>query len=82
MNEYFEEPIHDWIIFGTDWCGYCKKAKKYLKKQGEEFHFVNLDEDDPSGSLREELKEWSGMNTIPIILYNQELVGGYDDLIK
>ena len=82
-SDYFEDPfVHDWIIFGTSWCGYCMKTKNFLKENQEPFDFIDLDSVDLDGSLRDELREWTGMRTIPIIFYQQELIGGYDDLIK
>lgn len=32
-------------VYTTFWCGDCRRAKRFLKERGIEFHEVNIDED-------------------------------------
>jgi glutaredoxin len=31
-------------VYGTAWCGDCRRAKQFLKERGVAFHEVNVDE--------------------------------------
>jgi len=35
----------DFIIFSTQWCGYCKRLKSQLNESGIEFREVNVEEE-------------------------------------
>jgi len=32
-------------VYGTDWCGDCRRAKKFLRERGIAFREVSVDED-------------------------------------
>lgn len=66
-------------LYGTDWCGYCAKAKSLLRKHGIEFEEHLVDED----ISFEELSEKIGrrVTTVPQIFLEGEYIGGYSELL-
>ncbi|CAB4882611.1 unannotated protein [freshwater metagenome] len=67
------------IVYSTDSCPYCERAKALLDARGVGFEELNLSRD-PEG--RAALVERTGMMTFPQILIDDELVGGFDELLK
>lgn len=65
------------IVYTTDWCPYCKQAKKYLESKGVEVVEKNIEEDN---SAREELLEKAGgvFQGVPMIDINGEILYGFD----
>lgn len=65
-------------IFSTKSCRYCILAKTYFNENGLEYTEVDLtnqpDEID-------KIKTATGHRTVPIILVNDKVVGGYSDMI-
>jgi len=65
-------------VYTSTYCGYCNAAKDLLKNKGVEFVEIDLTTDH---ELRIELVEKHNWRTVPIIIINDNLVGGYDELI-
>ncbi len=67
------------LIYLTEWCPFCQRAKALLKKK--KVNFTEIDVDD-----RPELRSWltsaSGQRTVPQVFINGQPVGGYTDLEK
>ena len=67
----------DVIIYTTDYCPYCVRAKGLLTKKQVPFKEVKVD-------TREDLRSWlmsaSGQRTVPQIFINGEPVGGFTEL--
>ncbi len=64
-------------MYTTDWCGYCVRAKALLQSRGLEFEEIDLG-DDPA--FRAKLNELTGGWTVPQILIDDKLIGGYEEL--
>jgi len=64
------------VVYGREDCKYCRKAKKALELVGEKFRYIPLEDLD---EVREELRV-KGFETIPAIFYQDEVLGGYDQL--
>lgn len=64
-------------MYTTGWCGYCVRAKAFLDAKGLEYSEVNI-EDDPN--FRAKLLDLTGNWTVPQILLDGELIGGYAEL--
>jgi glutaredoxin len=62
------------LIFTASWCGYCKKAKAYLRNKG--VSIGELDIDTPSG--RESYRN-AGGSGIPLLLYQGRRVQGFSE---
>ncbi len=68
------------IIYTTNYCPYCVKAKQLLRKKGVEFEEIDLTNDDTG---RMQLVEKSGgRKTVPQIFVNGQHIGGCDDLFS
>jgi glutaredoxin 3 len=66
------------IVYTTDPCSFCARAKGLLKTRGIEYAEINLSKD-PSGRL--ELVQRTGMMSFPQILVGGRLVGGFSELL-
>jgi len=65
-------------IYTGRFCGYCHAAKALLTKKGVEYSEVNLSKDH---ELRIKLVEKHNWRTVPIIIINDNLIGGYEELV-
>jgi glutaredoxin 3 len=67
-------------IYTNKFCGYCSRAKNFLKKKGVEFteHDVGF-----GGDKRSEMVERTGGRTsVPQIFIDDKSIGGCDDLFE
>ena len=65
------------VIYTTTYCSYCRAAKALLDRKGVEYEEIDLTKD-PTAKRR--VMEEMGWRTVPIILINKKLIGGYDQL--
>ena len=65
-------------MYSTQYCGFCRAAKQYLKQVKD----VAVEEIDLSSDpqRRAELAAETGHRTVPMIYIGERFVGGYDDL--
>ncbi len=67
------------IIYTTDYCPYCVKAKMLLQKKQVQFDEIKISNDE----MREEMITKSGgKRTVPQIFIDQKHIGGCDDLYE
>lgn len=66
-------------IYSKTYCPFCVRAKKLLENKGVPFEEIMVDSDP---QLFAELKQKSGMMTVPQIFINEKLVGGYTELAE
>lgn len=64
-------------IYSSEYCAYCRRAKRLLEDKGVDYEEVLIDRDDRK---RAELAERHGWKTVPLIFVNGRFVGGYDEL--
>ncbi|MBM0104127.1 glutaredoxin 3 [Steroidobacter sp. S1-65] len=69
--------VSEIIMYSTDWCGYCQRARNLLERKGATYREIKIDEDIKQ---REEMMQRSGRRTVPQIFIGERHVGGYDDL--
>ena len=65
-------------LYSTDACSFCVRAKALLDARKLEYEEINL-ERDPDG--RAELARRTGMLSFPQILVDDELIGGFMELV-
>ena len=65
------------IMYGTDWCGYCARARRLLDVKGAPYEEIDVD---IVAGARQEMQAKSGRSTIPQIFINDQHIGGADDL--
>lgn len=66
-------------IYTKAYCTYCYAAKNLLMKRGLAFEETDLSGNFPA---EQEMRDLTGRTTVPQILINGMLVGGYTDLIE
>ncbi len=64
-------------MYSKDYCPYCDRARSFFENRGIEFTEIDL-----SGKEDEiqRIKQETGWRTVPIIMINDKLIGGYTDL--
>lgn len=66
------------LIYSSDLCGYCSRAKQLLRRKGVAFQEINVTFD---CKRRAEMRERAGGRTsVPQIFIDGRHVGGCDDL--
>jgi glutaredoxin len=65
-------------VYGSPWCGYCRRAKSLLTAKGVEYEEILVGEE----ISREELSRKIGRPalTVPQIFLDGEYIGGYTEL--
>jgi len=67
------------IVYRTQFCPYCVRAKHLLERKGVPFQEVDVT-DDPD--KRKWLVEATRQRTVPQVFINGKPVGGFDDLAR
>ncbi|MDB5982047.1 MAG: glutaredoxin 3 [Pseudomonas sp.] len=67
----------DVIVYSSDWCPYCTRAKQLLQKKGVAFEEIKVD---GKPQLRAEMTQKAGRTSVPQIWIGASHVGGCDDL--
>lgn len=55
------------VVYGTAWCGDCRRAKKLLEGRGIEYVWVDVEEQ--KGAREEMLRLNGGDRRVPILLF-------------
>jgi glutaredoxin 3 len=64
-------------MYTTQWCGYCVRAKTLLDGKKLEYEEIHLDDD---ATFRQRLFDLTGGWTVPQILIDGKVIGGYTEL--
>ncbi len=68
------------IVYSTETCSYCKRAKDLLNEKGLLFEEIILDNQKAIAKFKDDCP---GATSVPQILINDELIeGGYERLAK
>ena len=67
----------DVIIYSSNYCPYCMRAKQLLKSKNVKFQEINVD---GRNAIRQEMTNKSGKTSVPQIWINEQHVGGCDEL--
>lgn len=68
---------HNITVYSTNWCGYCKMAKKYLGDKGIAFNEKNIEADEAAHA--ELMQKMDGdFRGVPVIDIDGELILGFD----
>ena len=65
-------------IYTGPYCNYCDAAKRLLIRNNVPYKEINVAEVD--GAKDEMIKKANGKKTIPQIFFNDEHIGGYDEV--
>ncbi|HEX7114337.1 MAG TPA: glutaredoxin 3 [Steroidobacter sp.] len=67
------------LMYSTDWCGYCQRARNLLARKGVQPREIKVDEEPDARATM--LRE-TGRRTVPQIFIGGRHVGGYDELAQ
>lgn len=67
-------------VFGTTYCGSCRRAEALLEKQGIPFEKIDVTGD--AEARAELIKAANGRQTVPVIFIDNQPIGGYEDLVR
>ena len=65
-------------IYTGPFCNYCDAAKRLLTRNNTQYNEINIGKVD--GAMDEMIKKANGKRTIPQIFFNDEHIGGYDEV--
>lgn len=65
------------IIYTKDPCPFCVRAINFMTNEGIQFEEIDLT-DHPEKI--QQIKDETGWKTVPIIMINNQLIGGYTDI--
>jgi mycoredoxin len=60
-------PNSNIIIYGTNWCWDCRRAKKFFDRNNIEYKWINIDNDKSGEDYVLEVNK--GMRSVPTILF-------------
>lgn len=66
------------VMYSTNFCGYCVRARSLLERKGAAVQEIKVDEDIRDRETM--VKKSGGRRTVPQIFIGERHVGGYDDL--
>ena len=55
------------IVYGTNWCGDCLRARRVLEKREIQYEWINIDQD--KQAERFVLEHNNGMRSVPTIVF-------------
>jgi glutaredoxin 3 len=67
------------VMYTTNWCPYCERARRLFKAKGAEFDEIDVES---APEKRAEMLSRSGRRTVPQIFIGDQHVGGSDDLAE
>jgi mycoredoxin len=80
MSEQAEQMI---ILYGTAWCGDCRRSRRFLESEGVPYRYIDIDLDAAATAEVERINE--GYRSVPTIVFpdgsvlvepsNRELAG-------
>jgi len=67
------------VMYESNWCGFCRAARRLLKKKGweDERRLV-----DGKPELRKEMQTLSARTSVPQIFFGDRHIGGFDDMAE
>ena len=65
-------------IYTGPHCNYCDAAKRLLKRNNAPYREIDISK--VNGSIDEMIKKSNGKRTIPQIFFDEQHIGGYDEI--
>jgi glutaredoxin 3 len=66
-------------IYTTSYCGFCRAAKQLLTSKSLTFKEIDVTDDE---EMRNELVKKTGQQTVPQIFFDDNFIGGFEELKK
>jgi glutaredoxin 3 len=67
------------VIYTSQTCGYCQRAKRLLERKGVSYDEIRVDVD---ADRWREMSSRSGRDTVPQLFVGERHVGGFDDMVE
>jgi glutaredoxin 3 len=67
------------VVYSTEYCPYCTRAKALLSKKGAAYEEIMVDE---RPDLRSWLAQATNQRTVPQVFVNGRPLGGFTDLVS
>lgn len=67
------------VMYESNWCGYCRAARRLLATKGWEYESRIVDGD---AELRQEMIDRSDRTSVPQIFFGERHIGGFDDMAE
>lgn len=77
-ESHVEAQGSDVVMYSTNWCGYCQRARNLLERKGVTVREIKLDDEPEQRPVM--LQRTGGLRTVPQIFIGELHVGGYDEL--
>jgi|TARA_B100000131_G_C17630946_1_gene415934 glutaredoxin 3 len=74
-----ECPMAKVEVYATEWCPYCKRARKLLEEKGAKYQLIDVMMEPKR--KKEMMDRANGRHTVPQIFINDEHIGGCDELM-
>lgn len=68
-------PKAELRLYGTSWCGYCKKARRYFESKGIPFRDLDVEKD---AAARREFEALGGKG-VPVIVRGERRMNGFSE---
>jgi mycoredoxin len=68
MTHSVELTGQEFVMFSTEWCGYCKRLKNQLGEIGITFREINVEEEPDSAEFVEQVN--GGNRVVPTLLFS------------
>ena len=65
------------VIYSTEWCVPCKNAKQLLDDKNVVYKEIDIEQNKIS---RDDLYDITGGRSVPQIIINEKVIGGYSEL--
>lgn len=65
-------------IYGTMYCGYCRRAEDLLRRKGIAFDYIDVTDDPEARS--DLIERGDGRRTVPVVFIDGKPIGGYQEL--
>ena len=65
------------IMYSKNPCPYCSNAKRFFEEKGIEYTVIDLTN---KPEEMQAIKDKTGWRTVPIIMINGKMIGGYTDM--
>ena len=66
------------LMYSGPMCSFCEAAKRLLKRNNLEYQIIDISSEE--GLIDEMIKKANGKRTIPQIFFNEQHIGGYQEL--
>jgi glutaredoxin len=69
------------FLYTLSTCGWCKKAKEYLKNHSIQYEYVDVDKctREEQKEIIQELKEKNTPTAFPVIMIDEKIISGYKE---